>query len=58
MGSKATASRKTKPQSSSILTILPILPILQTRNTPPTRYEQNSQNDGQNFKRQRQRHWV
>ena len=31
----ATACRKTKPKSSSILTILPILPILQTRSTQP-----------------------
>ena len=31
----ATACRKTKPKSRSILTILPILPILQMRSTQP-----------------------
>ncbi|CAG0995305.1 hypothetical protein PLCT2_02714 [Planctomycetaceae bacterium] len=31
----ARVCRKTKPQSSSILTILPILPILQMRSTQP-----------------------
>ncbi|CAG0973368.1 hypothetical protein PLCT2_01482 [Planctomycetaceae bacterium] len=31
----ATVCRKTKPKSSSILTILPILPNLQVRSTQP-----------------------